>query len=33
VAGTPELPTNPQDKPLPIYRPEVVIYAALFPPA
>ena len=33
VAGTPELPSNPGITPLPIYRPEVLIYAALFPAA
>ncbi|KAA8563291.1 Adhesin BmaC autotransporter [Pseudomonas extremaustralis] len=31
VEGSPELPTNPGIKPLPIFRPEVPIYAALFP--
>jgi len=33
VVGTPELPSNPGITPIPIYRPEVVIYAALFPAA
>ncbi|WP_443694525.1 autotransporter family protein [Pseudomonas sp.] len=33
VVGTPELPSNPGITPIPIYRPETVIYAALFPAA
>ncbi|WP_256822100.1 MULTISPECIES: autotransporter outer membrane beta-barrel domain-containing protein [unclassified Pseudomonas] len=33
VVGTPELPTNPGLTPIPIYRPEVPIYAVLFPAA
>jgi len=33
VPGDPPLPTNPGLKPIPIYRPEVPIYAALFPAA
>lgn len=33
VEGTPPLPPNPGVTPLPIYRPEVPIYAALFPAA
>ena len=33
VEGTPPLPPNPGDKEIPIYRPEVAIYAALFPAA
>lgn len=33
VPGDPPLPTNPGIKPIPIYRPEVPIYAALFPAA
>ncbi|TFY89099.1 autotransporter outer membrane beta-barrel domain-containing protein [Pseudomonas kairouanensis] len=31
VEGTPPLPPNPGVTPLPIYRPEVPVYAALFP--
>jgi autotransporter family porin len=31
VPGEPPLPPNPGIKPIPIYRPEVPIYAALFP--
>ncbi|WP_342307745.1 autotransporter outer membrane beta-barrel domain-containing protein [Pseudomonas fluorescens] len=31
VEDTPDLPTNPGITPIPIYRPEVPIYAALFP--
>ncbi|WP_447892715.1 autotransporter family protein [Pseudomonas marginalis] len=33
VPGEPPLPTNPGITPIPIYRPEVPIYAALFPAA
>ena len=33
VEGTPPLPPNPGVTPIPIYRPEVPIYAALFPAA
>jgi autotransporter family porin len=33
VEGTPPLPPNPGITPIPIYRPEVPIYAALFPAA
>lgn len=33
VPGTPPLPPNPGITPIPIYRPEVPIYAALFPAA
>lgn len=33
VEGTPPLPPNPGVTPLPIYRPEVPIYAAVFPAA
>ncbi|PFG71463.1 outer membrane autotransporter protein [Pseudomonas poae] len=33
VPGEPPLPPNPDIKPIPIYRPEVPIYAALFPAA
>lgn len=33
VAQTPPLPPNPTDKEIPIYRPEVPLYAALFPAA
>ncbi|OCW20685.1 autotransporter outer membrane beta-barrel domain-containing protein [Pseudomonas sp. S3E12] len=33
VPGEPPLPPNPGTKPIPIYRPEVPIYAALFPAA
>lgn len=33
VPGEPPLPPNPGTTPLPIYRPEVPIYAALFPAA
>ena len=33
VPGEPPLPTNPGVTPIPIYRPEVPIYAALFPAA
>ena len=33
VPGEPPLPPNPGTEPIPIYRPEVPIYAALFPAA
>lgn len=33
VVGTPPLPPNPGITPIPIYRPEVPVYAALFPAA
>lgn len=33
VVETPPLPSNPTDKEIPIYRPEVPLYAALFPAA
>ena len=33
VPGDPPLPPNPGTTPIPIYRPEVPIYAALFPAA
>lgn len=33
VPGTPPLPSNPTEKEVPIYRPEVPLYAVLFPAA